>query len=378
MKLTYYILRTVQYLAVSACLVIATGCQGTPDKHQADLSAIETKKAQIIERMTALFKPHKTFGEYSTPPEPDYSNDEFWAALPTTQDDADLSPNTSTLTDNQDSATVDVFYVHPTTFGNKDAWNADAKTPLIFGKFDPIKVQASIFNGSARVYAPRYRQATLFAFHGGESATLAKNIAKQDIQKAFQYYLKHLNNGRPFILAGHSQGTLVLVPILKYLDTHPSENFITAYLPGIAIKADEFKTIKPCGSATDLRCFSVWNTKRWGVPQEEFVSSTRNAGSTCVNPMNWKHDDSVATAESHLGAIHLDFDHFDKHVITEAKCHNESLWIKISDEYQYYSSFDKNWFHLMDFNLFYMNVRENVKQRIAAFQKQTLSHQSNK
>ncbi len=94
--------------------------------------------------------------------------------------------------------------------------------------------------------------------------------------------------------------------------------------------------------------------------------------------MSWKHDESVATAESHLGAIHLDFDLFDKHVITEARCHNESLWIKIPDEYQYYSSFDRNWFHLMDFNLFYMNVRENVKQRIAAFQQQTRLQQSNK
>ncbi|MFL0800201.1 MAG: DUF3089 domain-containing protein [Agarilytica sp.] len=340
--------------------------------------AIETKKTQIIERMTKLFAPHKTFEEYTTPSAPDYSDESFWAALPTTQDNADLLPRISTLSNNQDTASVDVFYVHPTTFGSKDGWNADAKTPLIFGKFDPIKVQASIFNGSARVYAPRYRQATLYSFHGGSSADQAKRIAKQDVQNAFHYYLKHYNKGRPFILAGHSQGTLVLIPILEYLDTHPSENFITAYIPGIAIKADEFETIKPCTSATDIHCFNVWNTKRWGIPQEELVPSTRNAGSTCVNPMSWKHDESVATAESHLGAIHLDFDHFDKHVITEARCHNESLWIKIPDEYQYYSSFDRNWFHLMDFNLFYMNVRENVKQRIAAFQQQTRLQQSNK
>ncbi len=378
MKLTYLTPQIVQSLVISASLVLIASCQSTSNNHKTNQSIIEEKKSQIIERMTTLFKPHKTFEDYPTPPKPDYSDKNFWAALPSTQDNADILPITSTLTNNQASAEVDVFYVHPTTFGDKNAWNADAKTPLVFGKFDPIKVQASIFNGSAQVYAPRYRQATLYAFHGGSSADQAKRIAKQDIQNAFQYYLKHFNKGRPFILAGHSQGTLVLVPILKYLDTHPSENFITAYIPGIAIKADEFETIKPCTSATDTHCFNVWNTKRWGIPQEELVPSTRNAGSTCVNPMNWKHDESVATAESHLGAIHLDFDHFDKHVITEAKCHNESLWIKIPDEYQYYSSFDRNWFHLMDFNLFYMNVRENVKQRISAFQKQTLLQQSNK
>ncbi|MFL0804028.1 MAG: DUF3089 domain-containing protein [Agarilytica sp.] len=378
MKLIHSTFRTVRYLSVSACLVFASGCQDTSNNTQDAQNAIEAKKAHIIERMTKLFKPHKTFEAHPLPPTPDYSDENFWAALPTTEDSADLLPTISTLTDNQDGANVDVFYVHPTTFTSKDAWNADAKTPLVFGKFDPIKVQASIFNGSARVYAPRYRQATLFAFHGGKSADQAKNVAKQDIQNAFQYYLKNYNNGRPFILAGHSQGTLVLAPILEYLDTHPLPNFITAYIPGIAVKADQFNTIKPCTSATDIYCFNVWNTKRWGVPQEELVPSTRNAGSACVNPMNWKNDDSIATAESHLGAIHLDFDHFDKHIITKAKCHNESLWVEIPDQYQYYSSFDKNWFHLMDFNLFYMNVRENVKQRISTFQTQTQPHKLNK
>src|SRR3954466_5565040 len=96
----------------------------------------------------------------------DYSKTDNWAALPVKSDNADWVPEKSSLKNNQDSAKVDVFFIHPTTdvtgyFGNTDI--DDRSVNKQTDNF-PIKFQASVFNGSCKVYAPRYRQAVLNNF----------------------------------------------------------------------------------------------------------------------------------------------------------------------------------------------------------------------
>ena len=98
------------------------------------------------------------------PPAPDYSNLEHWAALPDREDAADLTPEG--INDGQADAAVDVFFVHPTTFLSSTGWNAPMGD-LASGNWVDNAVmpgQASVFNGAARVYAPRYRQAQIYAF----------------------------------------------------------------------------------------------------------------------------------------------------------------------------------------------------------------------
>ena len=87
-----------------------------------------------------------------------------------------------------------------------------------------IKFQASIFNQAGRVYAPRYRQAHYRSFspphiEGKNDGIKALLLAYSDIKAAFQYYIKHENKGRPFILAGHSQGSLHLMLLMQELMT---------------------------------------------------------------------------------------------------------------------------------------------------------------
>lgn len=349
---------------------LLAGCQpSTPLETKDQKAAMEAKKAKVSSTIEKFFKPHKTFGEYPAPQAPDYSNPDFWAALPNKVDEADYIIEGSGLQDRQATAKVDVFYIHPTTFGSKDGWNADPMSKLKMGKFQPIKMQGSIFNGHAKVYAPRYRQANVFAF--SDTATVGQKpleLAGEDIRSAFEYYLKHYNQGRPFILAGHSQGTFHGVQILKHLDKYPNPLFIAAYLPGEIAKPSWFHTLKPCQNGTDLHCYNVWNTKRWGTIPEELTKSAIYDGSSCTNPLSWQTNEDVVTKEKHLGAINLDFKTFDRHVIEAAKCENQTLWIKISDDLNYHSRLDPNWYHMTDFNLFYLNVRENVKERIAAYQ----------
>ncbi len=136
----------------------------------------------------------------NTGPVPDYSRLDYWAASPYKPDCSDSIP--AFLKGEQRTSDADVFFIHPTTYTadlKKASWNADVDDSALNEQTDrrPILDQASVFNGSCRVFAPRYRQAHLKAFIAGNSkeAKQALDLAYSDVKRAFQYYLEHDNNG---------------------------------------------------------------------------------------------------------------------------------------------------------------------------------------
>ncbi|GIR73695.1 MAG: hypothetical protein CM15mP76_04220 [Prochlorococcus sp.] len=83
------------------------------------------------------------------------------------------------------------------------AKSAYERTEIMLGN------QASAFNGSCNIYAPEYRQATYFSFFDkDDNGKKALDLAYEDIENAFNYFLEFFNNGKPFIIAAHSQGAL--------------------------------------------------------------------------------------------------------------------------------------------------------------------------
>src|SRR4029079_313076 len=95
---------------------------------------------------------------------PDYSLTASWAALPDREDAADVVPS-GAAQDRQSSAEVDVFFVHPTTFFGTTGWNQaldDSSTNQLTDMF-VLRGQAAVFNGCCKIYAPRYRQATIYS-----------------------------------------------------------------------------------------------------------------------------------------------------------------------------------------------------------------------
>ena len=152
--------------------------------------------------------PNHAFSDVPSPAPPDYANPAHWAALPERDDLADTLAVGAT--DLQATAAVDVFFVHPTTFVSADAWNQSLDDTTTNETTDRMVMQgqASVFNACCRIYAPRYRQATLAAFFVEvDSAAQALDLAYSDVVAAFRYYLATFNHGRPFVLAGHSQGS---------------------------------------------------------------------------------------------------------------------------------------------------------------------------
>jgi hypothetical protein len=160
-----------------------------------------------------------------TPAVPDYSKIESWAALPNKVDAADSTPKKSNVTNNQVSAKADVFFVYPTIFTNAPKneyqWNADVNDGVLNNDIQRSTLlnQATAFNGACRVFAPYYRQAHLFAFYtpNPEDGKQALELAYQDVKAAFEYYLEHYNQGRPIVIASHSQGVTIASDCYKII-----------------------------------------------------------------------------------------------------------------------------------------------------------------
>ncbi|MCW3125935.1 MAG: hypothetical protein JWO03_1593, partial [Bacteroidetes bacterium] len=158
------------------------------------------------------------FDSMPAPPAPDYALAQNWAALPFHKDAADLVPQgIESVADSLKQ--IDVFYIHPTTYNHGTTWNADvndaAQNKIVDNR--PVKYQATAWNGTCRVYAPRYRQAVLQSFFGPDKASGPKalDLAYMDVKRAFEYYLAHYNNGRPIVIASHSQGSYHARRLLK-------------------------------------------------------------------------------------------------------------------------------------------------------------------
>ena len=302
---------------------------------------------------------------------PDYSDLKFWAAHPEKKDPSDSVPK-PLRKDNKDSS-VDVFFIHPTTFtasskaGNE--WNASLSDAELNAKTDytSILYQASVFNGSCRVYAPRYRQAHIYSFYASDT-TKSKNafaVAYSDIKKAFEQYLKFANNGRPIIIASHSQGTLHAAMLLReyFENTELQKQLVAAYIVGLYVPRESFQVLEPCRTATQTGCINTWRTYKTGY-MPEFVKNEKKPGMV-VNPLNWTISDEAVPRQKNQGSILYKFNkHYKK--TNGAKIEQSIVWTNRPKFLFGFLLKTKN-YHAGDYNLFYYSIRKNIAERIQSY-----------
>jgi hypothetical protein len=315
--------------------------------------------------------PRGTFLPSAVPPPPDYAQAENWAALPTKTDLADRTPGDS-LTDRQDQAAVDVFYLHPTIYSGsapEHAWNADVRDDKLNEAVDESAIlnQASIFNGAGRVYAPRYRQAHLRVFYGADTSTKnrALDTAYADVRAAFDHYLREWNDGRPFIIAAHSQGTIHAARLIQdRIDGQPRQDqLVAAYLVGIAVPRAAFETIPLCTGPAQTGCFVSWRTVRDDFEPPARKDSTDIA---VVNPLVWTTTTDHIPPLFHQGAV---LRNYEKGPLPQL------VWTEIRGAYLYTNRpkffgdifFTRKNYHIADYNLFWLDVRENARLRARNF-----------
>lgn len=305
------------------------------------------------------------------PSPPDYAKPEYWAAHPDHNDPADRVPEG--LENQQAEAPIDVFFLHPTTLSKKPRqWNADLLDAKTNQKTDETTIlyQASIFNATGRVYAPRYRQAHLrvFFIDDKKSAEAALDLAYEDVKAAFEYYLEHENQNRPIIIAGHSQGALHGKRLLaEFFDGQPLQRrLVAAYLVGWPVKKDEYKNIPPCEDAYQTGCVCSWRTFKHGfTPKEKgFVLGD---SILVTNPLTWTATSEPAPKTLNDGAVVRDFEDIYPR-IADAEIHNGILWTHKPKFPGSFLIWRRN-YHIADLNFFYVDVRENAKRREGAFWK---------
>ena len=278
---------------------------------------------------------------------------------------------------------VDVFYVLPTIFADKNIRNMIwHNSPEIQKKARMIAANDSgIFAEYCRVFAPYYRQAefrtTLHELTLPPKKWSFTGRGVHDVKNAFRYYLKHHNKGRPFILFGFSQGAMALLEVMKSELADPKINarLVAAYLigyPGMPKSFPQHPHLRTAQRADDTGCIITYNSQAPGKIKSLFTGSEKYY---CINPVNWRTDSKVATADQHRGSR---FFYYRNGSVTERKNFvtaqidtSTGALVVIPQQNGKYDSraLGKGVYHMYDLQFFYYDLKANAKLRIKAHRK---------
>ena len=292
----------------------------------------------------------------------DYSKDECWLEKPT-----------------EATKPVDVFYIYPTVTGFRDPVQICEITDseLVAGAKMVRQVQTSVFDESCNVFMPYYRQISM-PKPGTDYSSVTNYLSGFDATDALDYFLNNLNEGRPFILAGHSQGASTLINLLEnYMTKHPEalKRMVAAYPIGFAVTKDFLARtgLKFAEGATDTGVIVSWNTE--GAANKDAKNVVIAPGGVSINPINWKRDDTYAPVKDNLGSLTVE----GKLVtpgIADARVDTVrgSVIVTTIEKPELYAIpadaadlFGPESYHLHDYGFFYNNLKQNVADRIKAF-----------
>jgi hypothetical protein len=285
---------------------------------------------------------------------------------------------------------ADVFYVHQTTYGDREAWNATMLDELALAEKNAAVVSrhAGAFANCCRIFAPRYRQASSRAFMerdaGGDEAY---RRAYADIAAAFDYYLEAENGGRPFFLAGHSQGALHVQELLRdrLADPLVAKRLVAAYAVGVPLPFatidSDFSTITACAAPEATGCVAAWSTFLDGSDvaayraRIEADAVQRHGGDAehrflCTNPLTFDQEQLQAGKEAHLGALPPGDGVLTAPVAqtVAARCDDGLLFVEVAPEVGLEPIPGTGSMHFHDFALFFANLAVDANQRVAAWQ----------
>lgn len=316
--------------------------------------------------------PFRSFKHTKKPSPPDYSNRKYWAALPDKVDSADFQLPAYGIVDGQKNAKADVFFIPPTNYINGLQWNVSVDDSFANSLTDNIgcKLLASAYNGSCKVYAPRYRTAILFSYFAfrKKNADLAFALAYEDVKASFLYYLKHYNKGRPIVIAAHSQGTDYAVALVKQFfdkDTSLRKQLIAAYLIGRPVYDTTFKSIKVMNAPEETGGYVSWNSVFYYT---NTFYGDRVGKIVGVNPLSWKHDTAFVSKKMNKGGMPFTAHRIDTGIVDAKVAPSGFLWVhpplKLLNEYP---GINTRHYHKDDYAFFYMNIRENANLRVEEY-----------
>lgn len=303
-----------------------------------------------------------------------------WYAVKEKDMNVDYSKKQNWLSLSQSTKCVDTFFLYPSSYVSpKDKIKPFAdiqneKMKKIAGKC--LDIQASAFAQDTNVYAPLYRQVDPeygFKMIAEGREDLVNEVLLRDAIDSFEYFLNYYNDGKPFILAGHSQGTTLLMKLMAiYLKEHKDvlDRMVAAYMIGYCVTEDYLKEnphLKFAKGEKDTGVIISWNTEK---PNLEEKSPIITGKPLVINPINWKRDATYAPASENLGS--LINGELVKPGIADAKINLKKGVLECStvNPEQFKQAFDffpVGCYHSMDYGFYYENIRTNVKNRIVSF-----------
>ena len=277
----------------------------------------------------ALFAAAPAAAQSPPPAAPDYTKASSWLCLPGRADVCSTPVPTTALNPNgygsvgrssvAPNPPVDCFYVYPTVSSDQGL-NSD----LVAGREERLAAESQFarFASVCRPFAPMYRQMTLGAVAAAAAGVdLTRNglIAYGDVLAAWRNYIRTRNNGRPFVLIGHSQGSLMLQQLIaREIETNPAlaARMKLAIIPGYNVLVPQgrlvggtFKRTPLCSRPGQTNCVITWvSFRERNVPPRGAIFGVATApGMTvaCVNPARpgssgWEPLDSYWFARSTL------------------------------------------------------------------------------
>ena len=274
---------------------------------------------------------------------------------------------------------ADLFFVCPTVdMGKAGNFVADIANEKYRSSFvGATNMEIGIYNGDAAVFAPYYRQATFPVYSlSEEEREVYLDFAYEDIKNAFLYYADGVDQSRPLILAGFSQGADLVIRLMKDLFNEPmyQRRLVAAYCIGWKLTEDEVKEyphLKPAEGEADTGVIIAFNSEAPEVTSSLMIGE--NEKTYAINPLNWKTDSEIADKSLNKGACFTDYSGNIKEEIpalTGAYIDEVRGALKVTDiDKEKYSSsmFDEGVYHLYDYQFFFRNLEENVKTRLSAY-----------
>lgn len=341
----------------------------------------------------ASLDPKTPFQTYRPPPAPDYARPSAWALAP-------ASPAAFT----QGGPGADVFFVHPTTYNGGEEWNGPIDHKRSVRQLFQVMLPnyAGPFARAGRVFAPRYRQASLYAMLSlREDAREARAFAYADVARAFRLYLDRFNHGRPIILAGVEQGGQIVERLAREAvaaDPALKARIAAVYAIDAIVPAEAHtwsSPIPPCQGRAQARCIVAY------LPEPK---SHRDAGeralrralvfgksgeleplagrpALCVNPLTGSVDAPLAARAANLGAANATKLEWGVRPAflprqVSARCEGGVLWV--SHPRSGVLSPAGGWADRRKapgYNLFYLDLETDAKARIAALNADPTFHE---
>lgn len=278
----------VAFTAMVLFVFLVAGCGGGTST-AATSSANVAPPTVVLESATPVPAPSPT---------PDYSQAANWLALPS----APTKP-------------VDVFFLYPSEY-----FAVNAGDPLICAIDNPmmmngaqqkLRLLASALEPCGNIYAPYYQQADaiqVLSMPVAQRDVVEGGIPTTDALAAFDYFIEHHNNGRPFILFGHSQGSNVLINLMAaYMGAHPGvyNRMVAAYVPGYSVTPQylaQNPELKFAEGADDTGVIISYNTV---APVVNGPDPVVLPGAMVINPITWTRTETLATADQNLGSVEV-------------------------------------------------------------------------